>query len=179
MARCETTPPQLESIAGSPQPSAQKLASVAVLTLVVLSGAILVLSRSGYSVARSQGVSMEPYLKEGDALVMRKVKPESVKKGDIVRIDRGGAPILHRVVQIYTTPEGIIRVVTQGDNSPANESPVGADRVRGRLVFKIPLLGDGARLTGVGDGLFFGALLAIGLLITAAAARHGFRSGLR
>src|SRR5688572_431436 len=109
MTRCETTPPQLESIAGSPKPSAQKLASVAVLTLVVLSGAILVLSRSGYSVARSQGVSMEPYLKEGDALVMRKVRPESVKKGDIVRIDRGGAPILHRVVQIYTTPEGIIR----------------------------------------------------------------------
>src|SRR6185436_7778439 len=141
-----------QGASSSHKPSAAKLASVAALTLLFLSGAIFVLSRSGYSVARSRGVSMEPYLKDGDALVMRKVKPESIKKGDVVRIDRGGAPILHRVVQIYTTPEGIIRVVTQGDNSPSNEAPVPADRVQGSLLFKIPFLGDGARLTGVGYG---------------------------
>jgi len=115
----------VQSDGSSHKLSAAKLVGVAALTLLVLSGAIFFLNRCGYSVARSKGSSMEPYLKEGDALVMRKVKPESVKVGDVVLINRSGAPILHRVVQIYSTPEGVFRVVTQGDNAPANEPPVG------------------------------------------------------
>lgn len=177
MTRDETNPRQLYSIADSTKPSARKLTSVAALTLLVLSGAIVVLSRSGYSVARSRGVSMEPYLKDGDPLLMRKVSPASVQEGDIVLIYREGDPVLHRVIRKDTTSTGVMRLVTRGDNTRGPDAPVSADEVRGRLVLKLPLLGDGARLFGIRDGFLFGAIVAMGGLATALIARVAVRRG--
>src|SRR5690242_13128355 len=129
MTRTERSSKQFDPTAGSSKPSARKLASVAALTILVLSGAILVLNRAGYSIARSRGVSMEPYLKDGDPLLMRRVNPVAINEGDVVLIYRSGEPVLHRVIQKDTTSTGLIELVTRGDNTRGPDAPVSAEEV--------------------------------------------------
>lgn len=116
----------------------------------------------GLEAAKANGTSMEPAIHHGDALVVGSTGASSVQVGDVVWALHDGWPIMHRVVDIYTDARGERIVVTKGDNLPEPDPPVKASEVQGHLVFKVPVLGAGARALGLEDGYKLLVLLVQG-----------------
>ena len=76
---------------------------------------------------------------KGDIIVLRGVKPEKIKPGDIIvySTDRYKYPIIHRVIEANSPS-----FRTKGDNNAGfDPSPVDEKQVVGKAAFKIPLLG--------------------------------------
>jgi signal peptidase I len=95
----------------------------------------------GLSFGHVKGASMSPYLAEGDALVLQRVAPSSLREGDVVLLRLDGHPVLHRVVGIARAEDGGLSVITRGDANPAPDTPVPIGAVEARLVFAVPYLG--------------------------------------
>ena len=95
---------------------------------------------------QEQGITKEQFkdakftngFNKGDVMVLYRVSTPKV--GDVIVFQGNAAyPIIHRVIQI--TPEGI---TTKGDNNPmsrADEKNIATDRVYGKAVCRLPLLG--------------------------------------
>lgn len=82
--------------------------------------------------------SMDPTLKEGDFIIVRKTDPDEIEAGDIISFyseedDVRGKIVTHRVEKI--NPDGSF--TTRGDANPASDKkPVRKDQVLGRYVRK-------------------------------------------
>jgi hypothetical protein len=73
---------------------------------------------------------MYPFLRPGDRLIIRRVPPERLRRGDIVVLDDKGRLVAHRLVR--RLPGG--RVVLKGDSLPAPDSPLpNPARIIGRV----------------------------------------------
>jgi signal peptidase I len=170
-------PPISEEPMALPPKKKRGLLPFALVTFVVMFGAYVGSLQAGFAFATSTGTSMEPLLHAGDAVVIRKVAVEDLQQGDVVAVQYRSVYLLHRIVELYDIPPGIRMAVTKGDNLPDPEPAVPASRIRGRLIFEVPLLGAGARFTGAGNGYLFAlyALTAAVLsgLIFRLARRHG------
>ena len=115
----------------------------------LLLGAVLVISflsahfrgevpRIGnYSVMNIISKSMEPNIKEGTYVVIKRVPAEEVKKGDVIcfySTDPAiyGRPNTHRVVEEPYVQDGRLCFTTQGDNNLiADKEPAYGDRLIG------------------------------------------------
>ena len=87
--------------------------------------------------------SMEPVLKPGDLVIVRKACLDSIGVGDIVayRSPENGVVVVHRVVAVDGDA-----LVTKGDaNSEPDPFRVTGDMVLGKVVARVPLLGYLAR----------------------------------
>jgi signal peptidase I len=122
----------------------------------------------GLSFGHVEGASMSPYLAEGDALVLQRVAPSSLREGDVVLLRLEGRPVVHRVVGIARAEDGRLSVVTKGDANPAPDTPVPIDAVEARLIFAVPYLGSVAMtaLRAWRDGLPL-SLAALGAIVIA------------
>lgn len=83
----------------------------------------------------------------GDVMLLIGIKPENVKIGEIIVYSPSnvnGPPIIHRVVA-FEKVNNKYYFTTKGDNYRTNQVPdylpVPEDKVLGRAVFRIPLLG--------------------------------------
>jgi len=87
--------------------------------------------------------SMEPVIRPGDVVLTAPVKPELIKKGDVIefRDTKQDINIIHRVIRIEGT--GSSRVFyTQGDaNGAPDADPVSPQAVLGKTVMTIPRIG--------------------------------------
>ncbi len=146
------------------------LANLALVIAVLLLVAVLVApSLLGVSLDTVLSGSMEPAIKTGALIAMEKVTPEDVQVGDIIgfKLEGMDTPIVHRVIEIVDTEEGV-GFRTKGD---ANEDPdtwiVKPENLIGRVVLDLPGLGYIAKFikTPYGFGLLLGlpALIIIGL----------------
>ncbi len=90
--------------------------------------------------------SMYPTLRVGDLLFVRGVKPEELKKGDIIVFVKpvgGGEYIVHRIVDIKEV-DGRILVTTKGDNNPSSwywEKDFDSRYVVGKVFFCVRFIG--------------------------------------
>ena len=92
------------------------------------------------------GVSMFPFLLDGDQVIIEKADPKDLRVGDIVMYIRKNLMIVHRIIKIYTNSEGRRLFIIKGDNlrypdQPVWEEDIGgkATRViRGELEFNAP-----------------------------------------
>jgi hypothetical protein len=96
----------------------------------------------GYGHCFVGGASMFPTLRPGE--LVRVERRERVRRGDVVAVDIGGTPTLHRVVAL--TPAG---VVCRGDNCRRSDPPVDLFDVYGVATMRLP----GRRLRGGPVGL--------------------------
>ncbi len=55
-----------------------------------------------------KGVSMFPFLLDGDEVIIERADPEDLRIGDVVMYVRKELMIVHRIIKIYTTGEGEI-----------------------------------------------------------------------
>jgi len=81
---------------------------------------------------------------KGDIMILK--SPEELAVGDILVFwaDSRKEPIIHRIVQVRGSPDGDKFYRTKGDNNCASasfEQNIGNERVIGRAVVRVPLLG--------------------------------------
>ncbi|MBQ3562046.1 MAG: signal peptidase I [Clostridia bacterium] len=101
----------------------------------------------GTSVFRVVTGSMEPEIPVGALLTSKQVEIEEIKENDIIcfksnEFGQGPKIITHRVIAIYTNPDGTIALQTKGDANPV---------VDGALVSEKQLIGLVTNYTGDGS----------------------------
>lgn len=81
---------------------------------------------------RVSGTSMAPAIRPGDLLSVRGAKLEEISPGEIVVFAREGRLIAHRLVA-KTESTGESYLVTRGDRTRRNDSPVSSGELVGRV----------------------------------------------
>ncbi|PJE67563.1 signal peptidase I, partial [Candidatus Shapirobacteria bacterium CG10_big_fil_rev_8_21_14_0_10_40_9] len=117
----------------------------AVLVLVVL---LLIFTTfnpiKSFQVLRVMSGSMEPAIKVGSVAFTQKVKPEALKKGEIITYASAEDPnmsVTHRLVEIEEK-EGKTVFKTKGDaNNTEDITEVSSSQIKGRVIFSLPFLG--------------------------------------
>lgn len=79
-----------------------------------------------------RGVSMFPFLIEGDEVIIEKVFSEDLQKGDIAMYIRDNLMIVHRIIKVYTTKQGRRLFIFRGDNLRYDDQPVWEEDVMGK-----------------------------------------------
>ncbi len=77
--------------------------------------------------------SMVPALRPGAILRLEPVRAEQLAFGDLVATRLGDTLVCHRLMRLYSDPNGVQWVVTKGDRSSDEDFPVRAEMVIGRV----------------------------------------------
>lgn len=91
--------------------------------------------------------SMVPTIKVEDAVVIKRVDEEELKKGDIITFNStdyrySGVTVTHRIVGVEKTSDGKILYTTKGDNNNTPDSTrISYDNIYGKVILKIPKIG--------------------------------------
>jgi signal peptidase len=87
--------------------------------------------------------SMEPMIKPGDVILVKKVDRNDVKvsKNDVIQFDRDGLLISHRIIDIGEGEEGIYYTTKGDNNSTADFRKVKPQEVKGIIVLVVPKIG--------------------------------------
>ncbi|MBE6968385.1 MAG: signal peptidase I [Ruminococcaceae bacterium] len=93
----------------------------------------------GYGAAIVLTGSMEPTIMEDDLILVAKKPVYAV--GDIVVYQSGNILVVHRIVDIA---DGLI--TTRGDANQADDAPVEASAIKGKVISIIPWMGSLARI---------------------------------
>jgi signal peptidase I len=80
------------------------------------------------------GRSMRPFLRGGEAVLLRRVRTAEIRRGDLLLFrQNSGGLLLHRVVAIRRRPGLQALIQTQGDALWAPDEPVIESQVLGRV----------------------------------------------
>jgi signal peptidase I len=102
---------------------------------------------------RPGGRSMQPTIRDGEAITVAPVRPDEVKRGDILLYSNGEGLIAHRVLKIEAkkgAEESYF--ILRGDSSLDCDEPVAAGSVLGRVV-SVERSGRTVKLSGRGAGI--------------------------
>jgi signal peptidase len=112
--------------------------------LAIAAAGVLILPKLvGWEVMTVLSGSMDPTYPTYSVVVVAPTEPSDVEVGDVIAFQPAGAdtPITHRVVEVNRTG-GALTFVTKGDgNEEADQRPVLAGEIRGRVTFGVPVLG--------------------------------------
>ena len=82
--------------------------------------------------------SMEPTIKIGDIAIIKNVRKEDLKNGDIIAFRKGTSVITHRIVEVNED-----EYITKGDNNNTEDRfPVQYKDIEGVFIKRIPKLGN-------------------------------------
>jgi len=113
--------------------------------------------------------SMTPAIAPGDVVIVDSVPPRDVDAGDVIVFEQraGDAiPITHRVIRVERSAGAPPAFQTKGDaNEDADLNSVTPDRLIGRVVFTIPLIGHVIQFVGTPAGFVALVVLPLGLLV--------------
>ncbi|MDD3392016.1 MAG: signal peptidase I [Bacilli bacterium] len=85
--------------------------------------------------------SMKPSIKEGDLVIVTPCDITNIKEGTIILYKLNNYQVLHRVVDVINSEEGI-KLVTKGDNNNKKDSgSISESNIIGCYQFRIPYLG--------------------------------------
>ena len=145
------------------------VSTVLVIIVVLLAIALVGVRLMGLKVFSVLSGSMEPTYHVGSVIYVKEVDPKDIKVGDPITfvLNESLTVATHRVVEIHTGDDGMLRFKTKGD---ANAAPDGGEGVHeknliGRPVFTIPLLGYVAAYVQQPPGLYVGIAVAAILLL--------------
>jgi len=67
--------------------------------------------------------SMEPAFHRGDLLFLTNYRDEPVRVGEIVvfKVEGREIPIVHRVIKLHETEDGLVKFLTKGDNNSVDD----------------------------------------------------------
>ena len=86
--------------------------------------------------------SMKPEFQVGDIVLVDEIKIQEIKQGDIIQFVReGNVKILHRVIDIQETEQGLSFIVKGDANEDADTEPVLEQHVTGKAVYTVPKIG--------------------------------------
>ena len=126
------------------------LSTSAMLAALALAATLVVVPKlmGGMSLTVLSG-SMRPSIQPGDVVVTRGIEPDQVanlKVGDVITFlpyPDDPTMVTHRIVGMAVSGGAGTRFVTQGDDNNHVDAwgPVGAEQIRGQVVYKVPLVG--------------------------------------
>ena len=107
--------------------------------------------------------SMEPEIKKGDVIIIKKVDEEQLRVNDIITFKTDEEVITHRIVQI--NDDGMEKTyVTKGDNNNVEDPEVLTyEEIEGKQIIKIP--GLGKIIAGLKNGIVIILVILIGLIM--------------
>lgn len=116
------------------------LSTVLLIILLLIAGVLVLPPLLGCKNMAVLSGSMEPKIKVGAMVVARETEPEVLQVGDVITYNLAGDTLVtHRIIEINEA-EG--HVLTQGDaNDIPDGAPVPYDRIVGKVLFHVPLLG--------------------------------------
>ncbi|AZH25396.1 signal peptidase I [Haloplanus aerogenes] len=113
--------------------------------------------------------SMTPAIAPGDVVVVDAVPARDVRVGDVIVFEQQAGdsiPITHRVIAVDRPADAPPEFRTKGDaNEDADLSPVTPDRLVGRVMLTIPLIGHVIQFVGTPAGFVALVVLPLGLLV--------------
>ncbi|MCT4607111.1 MAG: signal peptidase I [Marinisporobacter sp.] len=85
--------------------------------------------------------SMEPMIKPGDVIIVKKIDGNNVKIGEVIQFRRDNILISHRVIEIKEDDQGK-SYRTKGDNNSAPDSDfVKPEQIKGKITYVVPKIG--------------------------------------
>lgn len=144
--------------------------SVLILVMALLAACVIVPRLLGAVPLTVLTSSMEPIHSPGDLVVSRPVPIDDIAIGDVVTMQPvSGDPTLvtHRVIAKTFSSDGEVTLTTRGDANGADDDPIVADQVMGKVIYAVPLIGhvtyalEPAHRTALATGAGI-ALLAVG-----------------
>ncbi|MAF54096.1 MAG: signal peptidase I [Chloroflexi bacterium] len=85
--------------------------------------------------------SMAPVIGVGDVVVTKPVSAGDLAVGDVVKYRRAGIDIVHRIVSLETTVDGLA-LTTKGDaNNAPDRSTLTVDELTGVVIARVPKIG--------------------------------------
>ena len=107
--------------------------------------------------------SMEPELKKGDAIIIKKVAEDQLRVNDIVTFKINGEIITHRIVRIDEVNSEKF-YITKGDNNNVEDSDeLRFSDIEGKQIIKIPHLGN--IVAGLKNGIVIILVVLIALIM--------------
>ena len=86
--------------------------------------------------------SMEPSIQIGDAVILCQADPVDLQTGDIIRYEKNGKSVIHRIVDIRETKNGKTGFITKGDsNTSPDTGIVLPEAVTGKVICTLPKFG--------------------------------------
>jgi signal peptidase len=144
------------------------LFGLVLLLAVVVVGVPLATGSTPMTVLTS---SMVPTYPPGTLVIVRPIDEADIRIGDAITYQLvSGQPevVTHRVISISNTSLGEKLFTTQGDNNPsADEKPVQALQIRGKVWYSVPWIGYVNQLVNGGNQAFIVPAIAGGLFIYA------------
>lgn len=143
------------------------LATLIIVLIIVVCGAIMVPKVFGYEVYGILSGSMLPDYPIGSLVYVQHEDAENIEVGDVITFDMAAdsdVVATHRVVAINEEDENFI---TKGDNNETIDSnPVSFQRLIGKVVLCIPMLGYIADFLQSGSGIVacIGAIVIVFVL---------------
>lgn len=108
----------------------------------------------GYQIYNVLTQSMEPAMPVGSAIYVKRCDPQALEQGDIITFrlsEATGLVETHRVVENDTQAK---QLITKGDaNALPDVDPVSYERVVGKVVMCIPVLGTVSEMLHSGPGV--------------------------
>jgi len=124
------------------------LALSPILGALLIWGALVAILRTPYPLLIVKGGSMEPTLHDGDLVLIQGVSVEEVQVGDIVAFFKPGGHseiIIHRVIDKVEV-DGQVLLETKGDNNSfPDKDLVGPEDLLGRMIYRLPGVGNAIR----------------------------------
>ncbi|MCL6579338.1 MAG: signal peptidase I, partial [Candidatus Bathyarchaeota archaeon] len=112
--------------------------------------------------------SMLPTLKVGDLIIVQGVPPDQIYadplKGDIIVFRRGSELIVHRAVYMENRSDGYW-FTTKGDNVGSRDSAFHESNLIGKVIGKIPWVGNLALLMHTKENMLMFAIIIIILIV--------------
>ena len=123
----------------------------------------------GYSPLIVLTGSMEPEIKDGDLIIVKKIDARAVKVDDVISFfdpdGDGTSTVTHKVIEIIEK-DGALSFRTKGvANNGADPSPVPAESLVGIYCFRIPGAGNVAMFMQTTPGLIICVVVPLALLI--------------
>ncbi|MDM8202742.1 signal peptidase I, partial [Allofournierella massiliensis] len=142
---------------GAAAMKAKALSAVATVLLLAVMAVALPFSVPklfGYQIYNVLTQSMEPAMPVGSAIYVKRCDPQALEQGDIITFrlsEATGLVETHRVVENDTQAR---QLITKGDaNALPDVDPVSYERVVGKVVICIPVLGTVSEMLHSGPGV--------------------------
>lgn len=136
---------------------AKALSAVATVLLLAVMAVALPFSVPklfGYQIYNVLTQSMEPAMPVGSAIYVKRCDPQALRQGDVITFrlsEATGLVETHRVVENDTQAK---QLITKGDaNALPDVDPVSYERVVGKVVMCIPVLGTVSEMLHSGPGV--------------------------
>lgn len=133
------------------------IATLIIVVIVIVCGALVVPKVFGYKMYGILSGSMEPKYPVGSLIYVEPVEPSEIQVGDVITFKMAAESDVVATHRVVAKNDETSSFTTKGDNNQQQDSsPVSYERLIGRVVLCIPMLGYIAQFVQSSAGMVAG-----------------------